>query len=339
MAVNGAFVVLGYCFVVGTAVNIFETLLFVVKYALYENKESIPKLSLALVVISSIIYTLGGSFMAIFQFYVGNDFTNDNLGFLSNNIQASLENWGHFICFCYLLYLLHIMFNNTKYSISCCSFSSLFILLIIYVIICIIWTNLAIFDVRSVINNTSLDWNGRSQLLLVCKSTTLGIGSIVAIIFLILYFIKLHHMSRGVYNDFNAKITQFDGQENIDLSDVITIKQNFEDRKDILFIKGSKVIILSLIILVTLQIVFIVSLLEWIFKPYSQHTWWMIFGVAKLLNLYIIPVSLYMGFDFTDSWYNCCCNRCNACIKERINEKMDKKLSQISEYSLININN
>ena len=324
---------LGYIsFVVG-GISILESIVFIVKYVSFPRKDRIRKISLIPVIICGIFLSLFGVFLGIFACY-----ESVRIYLMSNYIQAFFWYWGQFICYCHLLDTLLIMVNNTRYAMSRISFIGLIWLMILYFVNCCMLSYISIVDIRFIfLNDTDSDdilekIDERYHTHLSFKGISLVFGISIAILFLIIFFIQLCNIGKNVYSKFNNDITNISDKGSFDITDVITVKQDFEDGKEIVFSKASKVIILSIIVLMVTLIVYITSLFSWIFENRLSH---IIFIFAKLFHLIIVPLSLYMEFNFMNSWYKCCCNKCNNCVKQCFHENMDKQLCKDNHYQLL----
>ena len=298
-----------FCFVCAILVSL---VLFVVKCSIFSKVNTVSKSMVVYAILASIFYLLGSLFAGLYTLCIIGFFNDVLLRSLFNYIQLFCWHLGQVMVYCYLLTRLYKGFQGTVYSIKRNTSIIFITLLCCYLFACgillgqIIWYIVWHFKTS---NSDADDLPYRNYFVNSFKSIALGVDLILATALLVIFINKL----RKINESLNAMIdNKYDSLSEND-STLVNDKNNLKLQSDNIYTVVSKVFILGVIMIVTSQIVLILSLLNWNIK--QDYILNFVYAWIRGFHTLIASLSVFLGFEFVHNWYTCCCGRCHKRIK------------------------
>ena len=287
--------------------------LFLIKCCIFSKMHSISKWVVGFAVSASIFYILASIFNGIYWFYFVGVYNNEMIANICDLIQLLFFHLGQLMVYCYLLNRIYKGFEGTIYSFSWKQYILLSILLVCYLAAClaifgyIIWY-IIWCDIHGMTGFDDLPIE-IIQFEYTYRIVTLCTDLILSTSLLMVFTQKLFKISKNLDTlvDNNGK--------NSDLSASIN-EQNILIYKINIYTIISKVVILGTIMIVSSQIVFILSLCNWIMNRNSNESITFIYGWFKIFHTFIGSLCLFLGFEFVNNWYMFLCGKCHKKIKK-----------------------
>ena len=162
--------------------------------------------------------------------------------------------------------------------------------------------------------------------LVLFRAITLCIDLILSISLLKIFVNKLYQVSKGLYID------EYDLLSNKSQNDDHS-RQTLQHQKEHIYCVVSKVVVLGIIMIITSQLTLIFSLINWIINTDNDDTITLIYSFIKSTQTFIASLSLFLGFEFMDNWYNYCCRICHKKVKQCCVNKINDKIKQNIQYN------
>ena len=323
---DSAFIIAAFIHFTGSFIMFVELSIFGCKYRKYKkhsnNKDTIW--ALIFVVMCNIFYALQNGVSGAFLIMHGE--VNDNVAtFLLMSGKVICFDCGLICVYCFLLNMLYYQFRNTRHAISL----PLFIIFVAAVMFCAMRPiTTLVMVVYNLCQGTYYLKDSETYLNIISISSLLVFDWLFSIVLLVLFIHKL--CKRG---DAEAENYALQKQRMNDLSGYVHLKQNFEKAIDDISIKASRVFILGIFLMITTQTEFITSLFAWI--NLQNLDWQTVSFGMDFICAMTQPLLLMLSFSFMDSWYKCCCNSCDHCVKDFCTTKLTKDVDTELQHDLI----
>ena len=242
--------------------------------------------------------------------------TNDNLStFIWFGVKLITVDCGKISTYCFLLNMLYYTFEDSPFAISLCVYIVYFISVSLFSIRPLSIIAIGVYDLYTDGNEEINDFKINIDFISVLCAITMGF--IISTTLLVLFIRKLYQFGIVVTAQYNAKkksVSRWSKQ--------IDLKQNLEEDIRDLSMKASKTFILGSIIMILSQINWTVTLITQIDK--TPSVWNIISFSMDFIGSLTEPLFLMLTFSFMESWYKCCCNIFDTCIKDFGINKMHK---------------
>ena len=290
------------------------------KYNVYKSNHLTSKLFFCFGILGSLSYAISAGFGGS-RFFgrIGVLGMDDQMVNVLHCFDALFWHFGQINCYLYFLYRLYIGFQGTQHVISKKTLIISLILILIYFIFDLMFIG---FIIWSHIESNIWDKDTYKILFDITFFVHTSIDLVLSLSLLILFVIKLKKVGESLYSSDNIQFIR-DG--------------SIDGFKDNIFEIISKVNILGTIMIVTSQIL-LISLVVWSsieINGTAPDELFLFITWMYALHVFIAPVCLLFGFDFTKKWYKFCCNCCHKKMKKYSIDIMDKKMEQHMRYEML----
>ena len=319
--------IIGVLYVLGSLILSIEFGVFVHEYHVFMKDADcflvFSKKSMIMVMVVGILLIISGWIYSIYLL-LDEDGTLSDILSLSSHIFWHL---GRIFIYCFLINILYFDFSRTRHGISTESMIVLVILLFIYIIVGIIVLIQVLWDE------------------IIFALVSLVIDFILSGILLVTFVIKLRNSVRDIRNQFGdqIRITGRDFSVNdehsytelvnskCELDEDIDSRQEFEDQRFAISKNGSKIIILSIIMIILSQMEYVTVFMYYISIfgvdniECCPSILSVCFNISGLIYLILVPFLLFLQFEFMEKYYKCCCNRLDIHLRNKITNKINKQ--------------
>ena len=308
---------------------------FLIQCKLFQKTESISGYLVTFAILASIFYMFCGISYIMFSLFVIGIYNDTRLGYFYDLLQLGFWHFGQLFCYLYLLNRLYVGFKNTIYSLSNQTFIILSTLLVMYLLFC----GMILFTAsRHSMNNdyTTLDTiEFYSITIASTKMGTLVLDLVISTLLLILFVKKLWNVSNGLRS--MSLVSDMDAWSD-DVDNINFGMGNMELQRDSIYNVVTKVTILSVILILVSQSVMISSVISWLIKDYvnlSEFNVWIILAIYqwfKAIHIFTASLCIFMGFEFTNNWYQYCCNKCHNKTKQYCIKKINQTMNDYNTF-------
>ena len=310
---------------------------FMLKCSVFSKNNKTSKWMVGFAALGSIFFGLTCIFSGLSIVYFIGVFDNYGLfGHLCNFIQILCWHSGQIMVYCYLLERLYKGFEGTIYGLTLKTLIPLCGLMGIYFIACLMIMGLMIWYIiwSSYTNDMNLnDLPDDNIIRIILKSTTLSVDLILSVLLLRIFVHKLYHVSESLTIMMNGN--EYDLMS-IDTSSAGTMmaldRQTLEHQKENIYTVVSKVVLLGVIMIITSQLVLLLSLINWIINTNSNDNITVVYVWFKALHTFIASLSLFLGFEFANNWYKFCCGFCHKRIKSYCINRLSNKIKENIQF-------
>ena len=306
-----------FCFVF---VILISLILFIIKWIIFSKTHYLSKRVIIFAILGSIFYGLASLFSGLYWLSSIDIINSVFLENISDALHVFFWHLGQVMVYCYLLIRLYNGFKGTIYAITNRTSMILRILLCCYLFGCSIILSIMIWYVISYSMNevNSIDdLKYDTELEITYKSIALVIDFILSTSLLVIFIQKLSKINKEserlivlIGNDLCRNNTS--NMESLMMTrEVKTLRKQTENIYDVM----TKTLILGVIIIISSQIAIILALINWIRNKDSNDTLTVIYGWFKGIHTIIGTLSIFLGFEFFQNWYVCCCGSCHRWIK------------------------
>ena len=313
-------------------------------YQYYHTKLKISLKCIIYGVLCCLFYMLAILFNIIYD--IQNDY--GKLTLISNILQIIFWHMGNIILYFYLLFRLRSGFMNTIYQIKQSTHIVLLVLVSIYLFFTVYLFVLGCIMVG--IGERIFDKKSFLDAVLSTKIGTLTVDLFISTSLLVIFVHKLYDVGKSKHIDSKDKrdismvpsrtqttlnAPDTDGDIESPTLSAKTSKSIVKEelKHDRIFVAIGKVTLLSIIMLISNQITMIMSIVSWQYADdikypkFSKHSE-DIYSMAKVLDAFITSLCIFLGFGFTQFWYNLCCGFCNDKIKGCFVDKMQNDMEK-----------
>ena len=313
--------VTSFVFFGSSLVLMIQMIIFIIKYCAfkYHGRYKVSIYSFILVILGSLTLCISGILYGI-HYYLESPLHD-------------IFDFGDTLCWhlsrifinCYLLNRLYGDFKDTKYSISILTLCVLCLILAIYIIAGGVIIGKVTYEIIG--NDFVIDDDERLFVM-----ASLMIDFIMSMALLVIFIRKLSKNAQDIHTYYAARmdLPNMDSYQN---------SPNNMDTKDAIAGKATKIIILSIIMIILSQIVYVsIAIYFCIILGLDGDLIWFdtFYHFSIIIYIVFIPMILFMGFDFMNNWYKCCCRSCDKCVQDIIHTKLsrDFRLKTTSYQSL-----
>ena len=287
---------------------------FLIQCKRFSRIHNISKLVVTFAVLASIFYMLTSTLAGFSRFFNMDNYKNEMLAYIFGFTQLLCLHLGQLMIYFFLLHRIYKGFEGTIYSITWNQLIMFFGLLLFYSIACLgILIHLMWYTIwcqHNDISNSNDFLRDTIWLGITYRIATLAIDLIVSASLLTIFVSKLRRISKNLDALMNADTMSNSSTEMDSHHNIIIYKDN-------IYTIISKVATLGAIMLVSSQLVLILSLCNWVYIIYKDiGILSLIYDWFKLCHALIGSLSLLLGFEFVNLWYMCLCGKCHKRIKK-----------------------
>ena len=312
---------------------IISSILFVIIYCVAKRDTEYRSQPFIIAILGSLCYLLC-ILSNMTRYIVLNIESLNTLSVITGSIQLVFWHLGNIFLYIYLLDRLYYGFKETTYSLKKHTLILFWLYIILYFMLisfyCVIGIWRALDPDTQIITKAFIHKAFKIWRYII--TPIFIIMDLIASISLASIFVsKLYKISKNVYlgrGNFTSIHVQDFSESKTD--DIVSID---ELRDDKLFILMSKVTILSFIMLITNQIVLIMSLVCWMYYDNivkkSYEPIYYIYNILKVFDSFITSLSLFLGFACTNKLYNFICSFCDKKIQLIFVHKMHRSVNNL----------
>ena len=321
---------------IGIGAMIFVTIvIFLFQFVSFKRNKSTSGYLITFAILASLCFMFCAIFLSLHCYFIAGIYNNERLGHFYDLLQFGFWHFGQLFCYLYLLNRLYIGFKNTIYSLS----TQMFIMLITLLFMYFIFSCMVLLGAfRQIIQN---DYNGLDTIqfysitITTTKIGTLVVDLIISTSLLVLFIKKLWNVSTGL-REMSTVIDMDILSDDVDNTKIEI--QNMDVQTDSIYNVMTKVTILSVILILASQLKMISSVISWLVKDYSnlsEFNIWVILAIyqwCKGIHIFTASLCIFMGFEFTNNWYQCCCNKCHNKTKQYCIRKINQKMTHYNTF-------
>ena len=307
-------------------VVLIHIVMMVYRYNEYRKIRSISAYMLGFGILGSVFYDVCAGLFGISLFCRINVIHVELESLLMINwFEALFWHFGQINAYLYLLHPLYVGFRGTQYAISKMTFTILVKLLIVYLIFCgtfVFLISLLLADGLDIFSS-----NIYGNLLNITNSVHLTIDFVLSISLLLLFIQKLLKLGEKMYNIDDIEMDNLD-EHNKD--------EDFIRRRDQIFMVITRVSILGFIMIIASQLMLISTTLMTTSVDKGYHSIFIYMYIwSQTIHLFIVPLCLLFGFEFTRLYYDIYCGCCHNRLKRYCIKRMDIKMTKQLQYNRI----
>mmetsp|Transcript_94515 Transcript_94515/g.115772 ORF Transcript_94515/g.115772 Transcript_94515/m.115772 type:complete len:366 (-) Transcript_94515:40-1137(-) len=295
-------------------IQMLQLLIFICKYCIYKYKHSnVSKASLILIILSSIGYIVSTLLYTINYTNYLTPMQQRGILQLCGDLFWSIA---RILMYSYLLKRLYDDLKIFNYGISFNIMAMLALTLCVYGISVGIVLDDAI---TSMIANDTYNISDDSKVFIIISMT---IDFILLTMFLVIFIYKFHQsisFIQQIYEDATRapRIRRRAGS------------LQYEDNILEIPPRESQLMILSIVVIIISQIMYITIGTYYtsaVNGDINDERFPMFYDYLKGIHSILVPLLLFMSFEFMNNWYRCCFNTCDICVQRHIVNKLNRIL-------------
>ena len=304
-----------FCFVCGIIILL---VLFGMKCFTFSRDNTVSTSMISFAILASILYALSSLFSGLYWICIIGYINNVLFKHFCDLFQIFCWHLGQVMVYFYLLIRLYMGFKGTVHSIQRSTSCSLCILLCLYLFACLIVLSELVwyiiwYSTESINDPDNFPYH--DEFVYTYKSIALAVDLLLSIALLWIFINKLRKISESlnamIDNDHDLSSNENSHNDSALVNERKTLETQNENIQTVM----AKVLVLGILLVIISQIVLILSLLNWIINSVNDNIFTIIYAWLKGFHTFMASLSVFLGFEFTHNWYNCCCGPCHKIMK------------------------